>query len=243
MEIKERNDKFVSLQVLIDRVMTWPLMDDLPLDVAIRTVIDTIRDIGNKLFLKDVVAYLTISDYRVELPDNVVDIIKVVHINGEDALTNRTSMKITSDPFFSSYTDRNVQGERQTIAYKIQGKYLYTNFEEGKVQVAYTCIPLDSDGIVMVPDRSSIIKAMEYSIIREWYARKWISKKIDYTTYKEMDKEKMWYIGKASTDFMLENIDKRESLSNIVNTLLNNNYLYNSDFRGLGDKEFRRIHR
>ena len=84
---------------------------------------------------------------------------------------------------------------------------------------------------------------MEYSIIREWYARKWVSKKIDYTTYKEMDKEKMWYVGKASTDFMLENIDKRESLSNIVNTLLNNNYLYNSDFRGLGDKEFRRIHR
>ena len=134
MEIKERNDKFISLQVLIDRVMTWPLMDDLPLDVAIRTVIDTIRDIGNKLFLKDEVAYLTISDYRVELPDNVVDIIKVVHINGEDALTNRTSMKITSDPFFSSYTDRNVQGERQTIAYKIQGKYLYTNFEKGKIQ-------------------------------------------------------------------------------------------------------------
>lgn len=243
MEIKERNDKFVSLQVLIDRVMTWPLMDDLPLDVAIRVVIDTIRDIGNKLFLKDEIAYLTISDYRVELPDNIVDIIKVVHINGEDALSNRNSMKISSDPFFSSYVDRNVQGERQTIAYKIQGKYLYTNFENGKVQVAYTCIPLDSDGIVMIPDRSSIIKAMEYSLIREWYARKWVAKKIDYTTYKEMDKEKMWYIGKASTDFMLENIDKRESLSNIVNTLLNNNYLYSSDFRGLGDKEFRRIHR
>lgn len=243
MEIKERNDKFVSLQVLIDRVMTWPLMDDLPLDVAIRVVIDTIRDIGNKLFLKDEIAYLTISDYRVELPDNIVDIIKVVHINGEDALSNRNSMKISSDPFFSSYVDRNVQGERQTIAYKIQGKYLYANFENGKVQVAYTCIPLDSDGIVMIPDRSSIIKAMEYSLIREWYARKWVAKKIDYTTYKEMDKEKMWYIGKASTDFMLENIDKRESLSNIINTLLNNNYLYSSDFRGLGDKEFRRIHR
>ena len=83
MEIKEENDKFVSLQVLIDRVMTWPLMDDLPLDVAIRAVIDTLRDIGNKLFLKDEVAYLTVSDYRVELPDNIVDIIKVVHINGE----------------------------------------------------------------------------------------------------------------------------------------------------------------
>ncbi len=120
MEIKERNDKFVSLQVLIDRVMTWPLMDDLPLDVAIRVVIDTIRDIGNKLFLKDEIAYLTISDYRVELPDNIVDVIKVVHINGEDALSNRNSIKISFDPFFSSYADRNVLGERQAIAYKIQ---------------------------------------------------------------------------------------------------------------------------
>lgn len=243
MEIKERNDKFVSLQVLIDRVMTWPLMEDLPLDVAIRTVVDTIRDIGNNLFLKEDTAYLTVSDYRTEIPDNIVDIVKVVHINGEDTVSSRDSMKTSSDPFFTSYNDRGALAERQTIAYKIQGKYIYTNFESGKIQVAFTCIPLDSDGIVMVPDRNSIIKAMEFSLIRDWYARKWAAKKLDYTTYKEMDREKMWYIGKASSDFMLENIDKRQALSNIANTLLSNNYYYGDDFRELGNKEFRKIHR
>ena len=241
MEIKEKNEKFVSLQVIIDRTMTWPLMDDLPLDVAITAVVDTIRDIGNPLFLKHDTAYLTVENYRTTLPDNVVDVIKANHINNQ--VSNRSqSMTINSDPFAATYIDTDMRGEESFASYKIQGEYIYTNFPAGKLHIAFTCIPVDSDGIIMVPDRSSIIKAMEYSIIREWYARKWIAKKIDYNVYKEMDREKMWYVGKASTDFMLENIDKRQSLSNIANTLLNNTNHFANDFRELGNKEFRRRH-
>ena len=78
MNTIEKNQNFISLRVIIDRVMTFPGMEDLPEDVTILTIVDLIRLIGNSDFLWNTDDYVSIEEYRGELPDNIVNIKKVV---------------------------------------------------------------------------------------------------------------------------------------------------------------------
>ena len=234
--------RFISLKVIIDRVMSRPGMEDLPYDVAILATTDCVELIGNSLFLKPNTAIITISENRGQIPYDVVDIKKAVRIMSDD-VENRIPMTINADPFFTSYSERNIdQGLMNVAKYRIQGEYIYTSFESGKLQIAYDGIPVDTEGIPMVPDRASILKAIEYSIIREWFERQMFAGRIGVDKFQYADKERNWYVAKTGTDFMLENLDKRKTLSNILNTLFINEEHTTNDFINLGNREYRRRH-
>jgi len=238
----DNRPRFISLKVIIDRVMSRPGMEDLPYDVAILATVDCVQLIGNPLFLAPNDCYVNISNYRGELQDDIVDIKKVVRLYSDDA-ENRIPMTTNSDPFFTSYSGRGInQSIMNSVKYRVQGEYIYTSFESGKLHVAYEGIPVDTDGIPMIPDRASILKAIEYSIIKEWFERKMFAGRIGADKFQYADKERNWYISKASTDFMLENLDKRKALSNILNTLFTNEEHSTNDYVNLGNKEYRRRH-
>ena len=232
-------DNYISLNVVIDRVMRLPEMNDLPYDVAIDATTDTIRQIANPLFLMDDDIYIDIQEYRGLLPVNYVNIIKAVRVNDSNTDNSRSSMLHNSDPFYKSYSNRDTN-QILPEKYKIQGDYIYTNFKEGKLHVAFQLVPTDFDGTVMIPDRVSIVKAIEFSIMAEWLRNKWVANKISGDKFDYADRQRNWYISQTAADFMLENLDKRQSLSNTINTLITNTEHNVDDFRQLGSKEYRR---
>lgn len=215
-------------------------MEDLPYDVAMLATVDTIKLIANPLFLLEDTAYVVIEDYRGELPLNYVDIKKVVRVDENQSETSRTSLKISSDPYLQSYPDRDFNREYLPNGYRIQGDYVYTNFESGKVHVAFNKVPTDFEGTVMVPDRASIVKAIEFSIMASWLQKKWFAGKVTPDKFEWADRQRNWYIGQASADFALENLDKKESLSNILGTLILNDDHHSNDYKDLGTKEYRK---
>ena len=233
-------DKFISLKVIIDRVMMNPGMEDLPYDVAVTATLDTIKLIANPVFLLALDAYIDIENYRGILPYNYVDITKVVKVESETNENSRRAMTYNSDPFFKSYDDRDMNPRESAFRYKVEGRYIFTSFEKGKLHVAYNTIPVDFDGTVMIPDRVSIVKAIEFSILATWLQKKWFIGKITPDKFQWADKERNWYVSKAGADFMMENLDKRQSIANIMNTLLLNDEHSVNDYRELGLKEYRK---
>ena len=229
--------RFISLKVIMDRVMSRPNMEDLPYDVAVLATIDCVELIGNSLFMAPGNCLVHIKDYRGELPENIVNVKKVVKVDNND---NFISMTTNNDPFSSSYKRRSENSF--ALNYKIQGGYIQTNFETGRVNVAYEAIPVDTDGIPMIPDRASILKAVEYSIIREWFERKVFAGRLGTDKLQYADRERNWYVSKVSTDFMLENLDRKQNLANILNTLLISGEHYSNNFGSLGEKEHIRRH-
>ena len=233
-------DNYISLTVIIDRVMMNPGMEDLPYDLALTTVTDTIRLIAIPLFLINNDAYGLVEDYRGLLPYGYVEIKKIDRVNTEREDNNRSPLTINQDPFYQSYSYRDQIRENPSGKYKIQGDYVYTSFETGKLHVAYNTIPVDSEGVVMIPDRVSIIKALEFSLLATWYQKKWFLGIITADKFDWADRQRNWYISQAGTDFAMENLDKRQTLSNIINTLILNDEHGKNDFTALGDKEYRK---
>ena len=237
MNIVEKNQNFISLRVIIDRVMTFPGMEDLPEDVTILTIVDLIRLIGNSDFLWNTDYYVSIEEYRGELPDNVVNIKKVVKVNSDES---RSSSTINNDPFFASYNGRNFR-EGEEVKYNIRGQYIFTNFEEGKLHIAYQAIPTDFDGMVMVPDNASVIKAVEYSLIEAWFTRKMLAGKITRDKVDWASRERNWYVAQSGASTSQHNLDQRQTLANIATTLFTNNNHHDTDYMGLGSSERRRV--
>ncbi len=233
-------DKFISLKVIIDRVMMNPGAEDLPYDVAVLAASDTIKLIANPVFLISLDAYVNIEDYRGTLPINHLDITKVTKVDSNSSETSRRAMSYNSDPFFKSYDEREMNPRESSFRYKTEGRYIFTSFNEGKLHVAYTAVPVDFDGVIMIPDRVSIVKAIEFSILATWLQKKWFIGKITPDKFQWADKERNWYVSKAGSDFMMENLDKRQSIANTINTLMLNDEHSVNDYRELGLKEYRK---
>jgi hypothetical protein len=233
-------DKFISLKVIVDRVMMNPGMEDLPYDVALIAALDTIKIIANPLFLLTENSYIYINEYRGELPVNYVDIIKVNRVDEGHTESMRGAMTQNADPFFKSYDTRTLAEREPSFKYKVEGTYIFTSFEEGRLHVAYTTIPVDFDGTVMIPERMSIVKAVEYSVLASWLQKKWFIGKISADKFQWADRERNWYVQQASADFAMENLDKRQTIANIMNTLILNEEHSVNDYRELGLKEYRK---
>lgn len=242
--VQDELNKFISLRVIIDRIMRNPGAEDLPYDVATTVAVNTIQLLINPTFLISETDYIYVTDYRGELPSDYVDIKKVIKVDEDKAESSRTAMLINQDPFFSSYSGRTFSDPitLQSDKYKIQGDYIYTTFESGTLHVSYTTLPTDFDGTIMIPDRVSLVKAVEFAILYDWLQKKWFANKISGDKVQWAEREANWYMSQASSDFALENLDKRQTLSNILTTMVNNTQHGMYEYRYLGDKEYRKNH-
>ena len=92
----------------------------------------------------------------------------------------------------------------------------------------------------MIPDNANIIKAIEFSILSSWLQKKWFLGKITPDKFQWADKERNWYVSQTGADFKMQNLDKRQSIANTINTLMLNDEHSVNDYRELGLKEYRK---
>ena len=72
-----------------------------------------------------------------------------------------------TDSFGSGPVDRNQ--ERGESTFKTLGRVIYTSFKDGNIQIAYKAIPVDDEGLPMLPDNPIFLKALELYIKKEWF--------------------------------------------------------------------------
>lgn len=233
--------KFISLKAIIDRIMNDPVMADLNIDTAVIQAVDCIQIIANPSFFDRKVAKLEVANNRAIVPYNMTNIVKVVRIDEDN---NRTSMHSIADPFYKRYPYRSDEGlNNNTEQYKIQGDYIYTNFTEGTLHMAYDAIPLDNDGFIMIPDNANIIKAVEFYIKHFHYHVKWVTDKLSGDKFAWVEKNKDWYIGKAQSAQLMEGLDTARGLSNVLSRLITTEDAHQTDYKFSNNKEYRRIYR
>lgn len=235
--------RFISLKVIIDRIMDDPIMKDINIDTATREAVDCIQIIANPDFMyTPEPVYLDVEEYKAELPYNLVNILKVDLIDGET--NRRISLNTISDPYYRGYNSRTDRSDNNEYSsYKIQGDYLYTNYKTGRIHLAYEEIPVDTDGFIMIPDNSSVIKCVEFYIKAYHYHIKWVTDKLSGDKFKWVNDQKDWYMGKAQSSQLLEGYDTANSLANILGTFINNKDSHILDYTHITDKEYRRTYR
>lgn len=232
--------RFVSLKVIIDRLMRDPIMQDLNIDNAITDAVDCIQLIANPSFMDRQDVVLHVEDYRAELPYNIVNIVTTKYIDSAD---NKISMNVIGSPSYKTPPESYNSGHINYEEYKVNGDYLYTNFKEGKLLMSYEAIPLDTDGFIMIPDDIAVIKCVESHIKFEHYLLKFNMGKLPQYSLVKVEEDKRHYMGKAQSSKLMEGLDTAKSMSNILNKLLTKEDHHLTNYSYLTNKENLRLYK
>lgn len=139
-----------------------------------------------------------------------------------------------TDPFHEFYNKSYVHGIAPTNSYKFNGNFVYTSFPDGVIDLAYDGIMLDNEGVPMIPNDPTIEKAIENYIKCQYFGiLADLGKDVKYA-YDRADKDYCWYIGQSQSHAVLMSLDKREAISNTMNTLMNNDKHHDSFYRNMG---------
>jgi hypothetical protein len=235
-------NNYISIKEIVDNLMRYPSMRDLDYDSAIAWAVWVMGIVGSYDLYKDDTDIVTITNNRGLLPKGIIKVEQCRKINGTPEQPSYVSMLTATDPFHVKYNNyqRNYREEVQKNMYKIQGDYIYTEFPEGMIEIAFKTLYTDDDGVIMLPTNTSLTKAVEAYIKQEHFRGLFEIGKIERPIFEEAKGEYTWYIAQAQNSVMNVSLDERQSISNAAHRLMWNEDYHDTGFKNVGDKEYLR---
>lgn len=232
------NINYINIRVILDRLLRHPLLSDLNLETAIQYTLDFFGVMGIPNIYVDKVETIDITNYRGELPCDLIAINQVrLHKNGI-ALRSMTDN-------FNSYPLGDPEGhncERGEPSFKTQGRVIMTSIKCGKIDISYKAILLDSEGVPLIPDNSIFLKALELYIKKEWFTVLFDMGKIGPAVLNNTQQEYSFKVGQCHNEFIIPSVSEMESITNMLNQMIPRFNEFKRGFKNLGDKEYLRIH-
>lgn len=108
------------------------------------------------------------------------------------------------------------------VTYVIQGDYIKINKPTGYLMVVYQSIPLDIDGLPLVPDDMSFIDALYWYVVTKLYYPEWAAGRIRDAVYYEAKRSWNYYRKQAYGNALMPNMDQMETIKNTWLRLLPN---------------------
>ncbi len=183
---------------------------------------------------------LTINNFRVILPKDLYLLKSVNAMKANDVPGIR--LKSSSD---DRILQQHVRPDDKptTVTYKHVPGWIYTDFEEGEIEVIYSAFQVDESGFPLIPDNESLLLAIEnYIKVRHFT----ILVETGHLTDKVLDRAEQqcdWYMGQASNSFDIPTEDEAESLFDAIVRLIPDrdafftNFKYNSNTEKLVDHD------
>lgn len=228
------NVSFINIREVLSRITRHPLMTDIGLEAAIQYTLDFIAAMGLPKIYTDNLADIEIKDYRAMLPCDLISIIQVRLKGTKECLRSMTDS-------FDGYGTKE-DGTRGEYTYKTQGRVIYTSFKEGHIQIAYKAIPVDEEGLPMLPDNPIFLKALELYIKKEWFTILFDMGKIQPAVLNNTQQEYAFKAGQCNSEFTIPSPSEMESISGIINQMIPRVNEFKRGFKDLGNKEYMRRH-
>lgn len=229
------NFNYINIREIASRLMRHPLMQDLTLETVIQYTVDFIGVVGLTPVYFDKVEELEINNYRAALPCDCISIVQV-----KDKKSN-VCLRSTTDSFHTKEERGHLHREEST--FKTQNSVIYTTFKEGKIEIAYKAIPVDEEGIPMIPDNSKFLRALEAFIKKEWFSILFDMGKIQPAVLQNIQQEYAWKVAQLNSEFTLPSLSEMESISNMLNQLIPRTNEFRKGFKNLGNREYMRDQR
>ena len=127
---------------------------------------------------------LEVINYRAELPCDFHKLINVrEYCNQIPMVTDSgTFLQSTNNPSITMYNN---------ITYTINNDYIFTNIEEGFLEMSYWAFPTDEKGLPMIPDDVKYLRAIESFLSFKIAIKLWLQDKL--STDKKTYFEQNWY--------------------------------------------------
>jgi len=147
---------------------------------------------------------------------------------------------------------RNAQGRIVTSStrnqdfyakYKLNQNYMFTNFENGFVEMSYKAYPVDKFGMPMIPDNIKFVKAVEWFLISRLDYKRWRSTRLpaDQKIWETSDREALWYISSAKSAAHVPSLAGMESIKRMILRSIPKVNEYSSGFKNSNTQEQRKF--
>lgn len=200
---------------------------EIPIDDFINWIAQGLQHIGSYYQYTSKEEVLEVSNFKVELPCDFYKMQRMLYcdqylLNNEN-LVSRNTVDIETNKY-------------STIDYNIINNVIVTSFETGSIHIQYLAIPVDCDGLPLVPDDVSFMDALfwrcAYQLsLRGYEFRNPQLRDILFT-------KKMWniYCGQARASANMPDLDMCERLKNNYSRFIRKDE-YKNSFATLGLKE------
>lgn len=220
--------KYISIKVIMDKLLRHPMLQGLSLEAAIDYAVDFMRIVGCPAIFTEKTEVIPIECYKGLLPCDFYDIIQV--------RGNNSVYRHSTDSFHMSNNKQHAQHSRD-LTYKIQGDYIFTSLKEGEIEIAYTAIETDEDGFPIIPDNSKFTRALEAYIKKEWFTILFDMGQIQPAVLQNTQQQYAWAVGACESEFQKLSLDKAESFFNSWRTLVIRDREHSKGFIKNGSKE------
>jgi len=121
------------------------------------------------------------------------------------------------------------------LSYNLSDCYIFTNFEEGEVEMSYKSLTVDEDGYPMVPDNIKYTQAVKAYVAEKIGQKLWLQNKLTADKFNFLQRERDWYIGAATSAGLMPSTDEMESWKNQFLRLIPILDSHRTSFKYIGD--------
>lgn len=232
--------QYISINRIVERIYKSGLNpDNIYYDDIVEWVGEAIAKIGVSYAFKEVVSpEIVVADYRASLPTDLVSIYSVREYD------NQYPMVEISGSFRPEHEDSNLPNDNDPtmLGYFVNNGYIFTNFEEGSIEIDYKAFVTDDDGCPKIPDDERYITAVvsycEYQLARKM----WLQDKLSDKKFQMLEQDWLFYVNSAKTKSHMPNVDGAESLKNQMTRLIKFSHHHASGFRYRNQPEILKTH-
>jgi hypothetical protein len=239
------NGKYVTVKPIIEKVYRdMQMVDQLNLGDAVEWIGEAIEFIGAPMTLKEKVELISICQRKGRLPIDVHYILscRASSVTLEDCPTSFSPMRYSTDIFHHSCSENIDCNCISDLTYKVNDDYIFPNFDEGTIQIAYKALPICKDGFPLIPDDVKFRNAVAYHIMWKLAFIKLMSGKITQSAYQIIERDRDWYMGAAQTRGNTPSVDFMESIKNNWLRLIKKINQQSDGFKSAGTQEQRYTH-
>lgn len=214
---------YIRLEEILSRVLRHPLMQDMTYEAGVQYTVDFLQTVGIPQTFIEKHACINIKNYRALMPCDLIQIIQV-----KDNKSNK---------YLKSMSSSIYDKDNNNLTYKTQGNVLYTSFKEGNVEIYYKAIPIDENGVPLIPDNPVFLKALELYIKKEWFTILFDVGKINQNILQNTQQEYAFKVAQCNNMFIIPSVSEMQTITNMFNQLLPNTRQFEKGFKNLGVRE------
>jgi hypothetical protein len=225
--------KFISVNYAIRKIINNLGINDkeVALDDYIEWIGEALQYIGSYYQYCEKPAIIEIEDYKGELP---CDFCKLISIkNGYDNLRNNFNKQLIGNN--TQVLNKAKHSERD---YNLNGDVITVSFRKGTLHIQYLAIPLDSDGLPMIPDDINYLDAMVWKCAYQLSIRGYTFKSAQLNNFQWVEAKWNRYCLQARTSLNSPDLDALERIKNIVVRFKPDLNAYYNDFKNLGKQTY-----
>lgn len=222
---------YIDINVIADRIKRNPLLEDIPLETIIDYAVEFIKIMGVPASFVEKTAQVEVRDYRGVLPCDFYSPIQIRTDKGD-------YFRYSTDSFHLSQTNKSNSG----VTYKIQGNCIFTSIPECTVEIAYLAMPMDKEGLPLIPDNGTYPRALQEYIVVECYTDLSDQGKIDLRVLANRQQRYAFFAGQARTDLIRPTVDQMEAITNMWTRLLPSRRDHQNGYATIGAREHIKTH-